>query len=193
MQLGEWPTRDFADPGMPLMYAASAAAQIVFGRSLFAEAMLIAIAYGVTSALVVFSAWRASRSLVVAGLACALCVIAFPLPASYPRALLYVLGPLAIWAWVRQPTGLRLFVIALLVGVAYLFRQEHGLNLGLAALVTVTLAPGATRVMKTRVVTLCVLILLVLLPYAIYIQRSQGIFSAAWSSWEFNQREADRT
>ena len=24
MQLGEWPTRDFADPGMPLMYAASA-------------------------------------------------------------------------------------------------------------------------------------------------------------------------
>ena len=55
MRLGEWPTRDFADPGMPLMYAASAAAQIVFGRSLFAEAMLIAIVYGVTSALLVFS------------------------------------------------------------------------------------------------------------------------------------------
>jgi len=193
MRLGEWPTRDFADPGMPLMYAASAAAQIVFGRSLFAEAMLIAIVYGVTSALLVFSAWRASRSLVVAGLACALCVIAFPLPASYPRALLYVLGPLAIWAWVRQPTGFRLFVIAMLVGVAYLFRQEHGLNLALAALVTVALAPGATRIMKTRLVTLCVLILLVLLPYAIYIQRSQGIFRAAWSSWEFSQREADRT
>ena len=61
MLLGEWPTRDFADPGMPLMYAASAAAQIVFGRSLFAEAMLIAIVYGMTSALLVFSAWRASR------------------------------------------------------------------------------------------------------------------------------------
>jgi len=193
MRLGEWPTRDFADPGMPLMYAASAAAQIVCGRSLFAEAMLIAIAYGVTSSLVVIAAWRASRSLVVAGLACGLCVIAFPMPASYPRALLYVLGPLAIWAWARQPTGLRLFVIALVVGVAYLFRQEHGLNLGLAALVTVALAPGATRVMKTRLVTLCVLILLVLLPYAIYIQRSQGIFSAAWSAWEFSQREADRT
>jgi hypothetical protein len=49
MRLGEWPTRDFADPGMPLMYAASAAAQVVFGRSLFAEAMLMAIVYGVTS------------------------------------------------------------------------------------------------------------------------------------------------
>ena len=193
MLFGEWPTRDFVDPGMPLMYAASAAAQVVFGRSLFAEAMLMAIVYGLTSALVVIAAWRASRSLVVAVLACALCVIAFPLPASYPRALLYVLGPLAIWAWVRQPTGLRLFVLALLIGIAYLFRQEHGLHLGLAALVTVALAPGATRVMQTRLVTLCVLVLLVLLPYAIYIQRSQGIFSASWSSWQFSQREADRT
>jgi hypothetical protein len=47
--------------------------------------------------------------------------------------------------------------------------------------------------MKTRLVTLCVLMLLVLLPYAIYVQRHQGIFSAAWSSWEFNRRDADRT
>jgi hypothetical protein len=193
MLLGEWPTRDFADPGMPLMYVASASAQVVFGRSLFAEAMLMAIAYGATSALVVLAAWQASRSLVIALLACALCVVAFPLPASYPRALLYALGPLAIWAWARKPTGLRLLIVALLVGVAYLFRQEHGLGLGLAALVTVALAPADTRVMKTRAVTLCVLILLVLLPYAIYIQRSQGIFSAAWSSWQFSQREADRT
>ncbi len=193
MLLGEWPTRDFADPGMPLMYAASAAAQIVFGRSLFAEAMLIAIAYGVTAALVVVAAWQASRSLVVALLACALCVLAFPLPASYPRALLYALGPLALWAWGRRPTGLRLFVIALLVGVAYLFRQEHGLNLGLAALVTVALAPAETQVMKRRLVTLSVLILLVLLPYAFYIQLSEGIFSAAWSSWQYSQRDADRT
>jgi hypothetical protein len=193
MLLGEWPTRDFADPGMPLMYAASAAAQVVFGRSLFAEAMLMAIAYGLTSALVVIGAWRASRSLAIAVLACALCVVAFPLPASYPRALLYALGPLAIWAWARKPTALRLFAIALLVGVAYLFRQEHGVNLGLAALVTVALAPGETRVMKTRLVTLIALIVLVLLPYAMYIQRSQGIFSAISSSWEFSQREADRT
>ncbi len=147
MRLGEWPTRDFADPGMPLMYAASAAAQVVFGHSLFAEAMLMAIVYGVTSTLVVIAAWRASRSWVVAVLACVLCVMAFPLPASYPRALLYALGPLAMWAWVRRPTGPRLFFISLIVCVAYLFRQEHGLNLGLAAIVTVALAPGDARLM----------------------------------------------
>jgi hypothetical protein len=193
MLLGEWPTRDFADPGMPLMYAASAAAQVVFGRSLFAEAMLMAIAYGVTSALIVLAAWQASRSLVIAVVACAICVVACPQPASYPHALLYALGPLAIWAWARHPNGLRLFVIALLVGVAYLFRQQHGLTLGLAALLTVALAPADARLMKARVVTLCVLLVVVLLPYAIYVQRSQGIVTAALSSWDFSRRDAERT
>ena len=33
MLFGEWPTRDFLDTGGPLMYAASAASQLVFGRS----------------------------------------------------------------------------------------------------------------------------------------------------------------
>jgi hypothetical protein len=193
MLLGEWPTRDFADPGMPLMYAASAASQMVFGRSLFAEAMLIALAYGVASALLVLAGWQASRSLIVAVLACALSVMAFPEPASYPRALLYALGPLAIWAWARQPNGRRLAGIAVLVGIAYLFRQEHGVNLGLAALLTVALAPAEARLVKTRVLMLCVLFLVVLLPYALYVQRSEGILGAAWSSWSFSQRDADRT
>jgi hypothetical protein len=80
-----------------------------------------------------------------------------------------------------------------LVCVAYLFQQGHGVTLGLAAIVTVGLAPAETRVMRTRVMTLGALVLLVLLPYAVYIQRSQGIFSAAWSSWAFSQRDADRT
>src|SRR5947207_757074 len=51
MLFGEWPTRDFLDPGLPLMYAASAAAQFVFGRNLFAEAMLVSCAFGLAAAL----------------------------------------------------------------------------------------------------------------------------------------------
>ena len=42
---GEWPTRDFFDPGRPLMYVASAAAQVVFGQPLFAEALLTSLAF----------------------------------------------------------------------------------------------------------------------------------------------------
>lgn len=51
MLFGEWPTRDFLDAGMPLMYVASALAQQVLGRTLFAEAMLVAVAFGLAAVL----------------------------------------------------------------------------------------------------------------------------------------------
>ncbi|MBA3271058.1 MAG: hypothetical protein H0T71_11145, partial [Acidobacteria bacterium] len=48
--LGDWPLRDFADPGMPLMYAASAGAQWLGGPTLLSEAVLVAAAFGVSAA-----------------------------------------------------------------------------------------------------------------------------------------------
>src|SRR4029077_2852306 len=46
MLFGEWPTRDWIDPGLPLMFAASALAQKIFGPTLFAEGILISVAFG---------------------------------------------------------------------------------------------------------------------------------------------------
>jgi hypothetical protein len=45
MLFGEWPRRDWIDPGLPLMFGASALAQAVFGSTLFAEAMLVSLAF----------------------------------------------------------------------------------------------------------------------------------------------------
>src|SRR6187455_3637809 len=51
MLFGEWPTRDWVDPGLPLQFAASAAAQALFGKYLFAEALLVSAAFGLGAAL----------------------------------------------------------------------------------------------------------------------------------------------
>ncbi len=99
---GEWPTRDFFDPGRPLMYAASAAAQVLFGHTLFAEAVLTSVAFGVAAALVLIAAHRLSASLIVAVMATVLCVALFPRPYAYPKVLLYAAGPLVMWAWAGQ-------------------------------------------------------------------------------------------
>jgi len=194
MLMGEWPIRDFADPGMPLMYAASAGAQLLLGRSLFAEAIMVTVAYGLASAGMVVAAWRASRSLVVAVIACALCVAAFPRLYGYPKALLYVLGPLAMWAWARQPGVRRLLIVAALVGVAFLFRHDHGVYLGAAAMLTVLVAPAADRTtVWIRAATLGALVILVLAPYVAYVEVHQGLASYIRTGLEFSQREADRT
>ena len=83
---GEWPTRDFFDPGRPLMYVASAAAQVVFGHTLFAEALLTSLAFGVAAALLLIAAHRLSRSLLVAAIATLLCVALFPARTRIPRS-----------------------------------------------------------------------------------------------------------
>ena len=51
MLFGEWPTRDFLDAGMPLMYAASALAQRSRGNTRVAEGVLIAFALGLAAVL----------------------------------------------------------------------------------------------------------------------------------------------
>src|SRR5262245_41963 len=97
MLMGEWPTRDFVDPGMPLMYGTSAAAQVLLGHTLFAEAVLVVLAFGIASAAVVCAAWMVSRSLVTAIAASGLSMIAFPRSYGYPKLLLYATVPLLIW------------------------------------------------------------------------------------------------
>ena len=42
---GEWPIRDFVDPGWPLMYGVSAVARMLFGRELWVELLVVANAH----------------------------------------------------------------------------------------------------------------------------------------------------
>jgi hypothetical protein len=191
---GEWPTRDFFDPGRPLMYVASAAAQVVFGQPLFAEALLTSLAFGAAAALLVIAAHRLSGSLPVAVIATVLTVALFPRPYAYPKVLLYVAGPLVMWAWVNKPTAPRMIGMAAFVAIAALLRHDHGVYLGGAAAATILLTPASGH--RERAVSLACFIVLVasfLLPYAVYVETSEGVFDFLRAAWGYSSREADRT
>ena len=191
---GEWPTRDFFDPGRPLMYVASAAAQIVFGQPLFAEALLTSLAFGVAAALLVFAAHRLSGSLLVAVIATVLTVALFPRPYAYPKVLLYVAGPLVMWGWLRRPSWPRMIAMAAFIAVAALLRHDHGVYLGGAAVATMLLAPASGyRERAARIAWFAVLVAILMLPYAIYIERSEGVLAFLRAAWGYSSREADRT
>jgi hypothetical protein len=191
---GEWPTRDFFDPGRPLMYVASAAAQIVFGQPLFAEALLTSLAFGVAAALLVFAAHRLSGSLLVAVIATVLTVALFPRPYAYPKVLLYVAGPLVMWEWLRRPSWPRMIAMAAFIANAALLRHDHGVYLGGAAVATMLLAPASGyRERAARVAWFAMLVAIFMLPYAIYIERSEGVLAFLRAAWGYSSREADRT
>ena len=172
MLFGEWPTRDFLDPGLPLSYAASAASQLIFGRTLFAEAMLTSAAFGLAAALTVVAARRLSGSLLIGIVAALIEVAIFPRGYSYPKMLLYAAAPLVIWWCVERPTPWRMAGLAAFVQVAFLFRHDHGLFIGTGSAVGVALAGDGARsrqVMLRQLATFVAIGLAVSLPFLIYV------------------------
>src|SRR5258707_12058166 len=59
---GDWPVRDFEDPGMPLAYLVSSAAAAIFGPTVFVNVILSLLLFALTVALVYVLASRASGS-----------------------------------------------------------------------------------------------------------------------------------
>jgi hypothetical protein len=178
MLFGEWPTRDFVDNGAPLMYTASAAAQLIFGRSLFAEAMLTAIAFALAAVLTMLAAKRLSGSLAIGVCVAVLEVAFFPRGYAYPKILLYAATPLLIWWYQGRPSWTRMLALAACVQVAFLFRHDHGLFIGTAAAVAVGIGDGEWRPMRTTLQRLAAFALLALLaaaPYLSYLAVNSGI------------------
>src|SRR5919108_2409698 len=96
MTFGDLPSRDFVDPGMPLMYAASAAAQLATGSPLLGEALLVSIMFGLAASMTMYGAYRVSGALSVAVIATALEVALFPRTYHYPKMVVFAAGMLAM-------------------------------------------------------------------------------------------------
>ena len=193
MLFGEWPTRDFVDPGLPLSYAASAAAQLVFGRTLFAEAMLTSLAFGLAAALTVVAARRLSGSLLLGLIAAVLEVAIFPRGYSYPKMLLYAAAPLVIWWFLTRPSLPRMTALAAFAQIAFLFRHDHGLFIGAGAATAVALAGEgvrSSRVMRRQLARFAAVSFLVALPYLVYIGINGGVIHYFVQGIRFSAAEA---
>jgi len=145
MLFGEWPTRDFVDPGQPLMFAASALFQDLLGPTLLAEGMLVSIAFGLGAALTALAVRQLTGSIALAVLAALLEIAVFPRTYSYPKVAVYALV-LWLYGWyLSRPDLPRLFAMASGVAIAFLFRHDHGLYLGTGAVLAIVLAGKAWR------------------------------------------------
>ena len=193
--LGEWPIRDFVDPGAPLTYLASAAALAVGGRTLLSEAVLVALAFGVAAALTVVVVQKWTGSIVLGIWAASTEAMAFPRPYSYPKILLYIGAAGVLLAYVEKPSRRRLAVVAVMVAVAFLFRHDHGVNIGLASAATLLVlhaCEGWRAAARTSGLWALVLLLL-LAPFLIYVQVHFGLLNYLAVGLDVSRVEALRT
>lgn len=189
--LGAWPTRNFVDPGMPLMFGVSAAAERVLGPTLFAEGVLVAIAFGAGAALTVAAVARLTGSVALGLLAAAFELAVFPRTYGYPKILIYAV---AIWLFGRyaaRPLPVWRWSLVGLVAVAFLFRHDHGLFVFAGGLMAVMLAPADGRGFR-RGVMFGVAVGCALLPYLLFVQVETGLREYLQTGLEFSQREAAR-
>jgi hypothetical protein len=189
--LGDLPIRDFVDPGMPLMYLLSAAAWRLWGGTQGTELLLVSAAFALGAALTVVVVYRLTGSMLLAFGAATLEVVIAPRTYSYPKVLLYAAAAVAIVAISAAPSRSRIALAGVLAGVAFLFRHDHGLYIGIGALAAVTFAHlGERRRLVAGVVLLACSALVIALPWLAYVEYYQGLASYLQSGLAFSRAEA---
>jgi hypothetical protein len=194
MLLGDWPTRDFLDPGLPLMYGASALAQALLGRTLFAEAMLVVIGFAAAAVLTAMAVWELTRSRTLGVLAALLEVAIVPRAYGYPKILLYAGAFYLLQRYVTRPTTGRLFALAGMVVIAFLFRHDHGIYLAAAGLIATVLVDGPRIGYRgvRRAAMLAAMIALLTAPYLLYVEMNVGLWPYVQRGLEFRAVELRR-
>jgi hypothetical protein len=192
---GAWTVRDFVDPGFPLALAVSAAAQAIGGPTLLSEAVLVAVAFGVSAAVTVWVIARWLESLPLALWAAFVQTAVFPLSYSYPKLLMYALAAAAMFRYARTPSRAGLAALAATTAIAFLFRHDHGIYIGAAAgvLVAAVPIPGSAMRPSGRLAGLATLAFLIVAPYLVYVQTQGGLADYLANGLHFSAREADRT
>jgi hypothetical protein len=193
MLAGELPSRDFVDPGTPLMYAVSAAARLVVDAPLLAEALVVSTAFALAAALTMYAAFAASGSIWIAVLVAIAQVAMFPRSYHYPKLLFYAAGALAMWGYVRAPSWRRAALLAACVVLAFLFRHDHGVYLGAATLATAAAAGPGWKAGARGVVRVGALMAAFVAPYLAFVEATTGLVRHVEGGLAYSRAEAART
>lgn len=195
MVLGDWPVRDFVDPGWPLMYVVPAVARALFGRALGVELFVVSCAFAIGAAFTVWAASRLSGSLIAAAVVTLIEIAINPRSFGYPKITLYAVAAWLFVTWAWSLTTRRVVGLAVLTVVAFLFRHDHGLYIGAGSLALVVFASlrDGVRAAFTRAIVFVAALAVLLLPWAIFVQYEVGLIGYLKAGLEFSRAEAEGT
>ncbi len=194
IQAGEVPFRDFNDPGWFLTDCLSALAQWMGGYNLRSQAILTIGMLSLAAALTFLLARRASGSYIAAIAAILVHVGLEPRHYNYPKLVLYAAGVWLAWRYVDRPTTPRAVALGGLAGLAFLFRHDHIVYLGVLSVATVALVHmRSTSGMLRGVTGVGAGASLFVVPFLVFLAVSGGIGEYFRSALVYVQRDADRT
>jgi hypothetical protein len=159
------------------MFGTSALARLAFGHRLLSEAVVV----GVTLAVSTFLVFRLVRSLTAsttaAVLSAMLLIVAGVRGYSYPKVFIYAVAATMWWAYVREPTRLKILALGAWVAAAFYWRVDHGIYVAAGVALAVVTAHGLSRVTATRLAQAAAASLVALLPFSIFVASTVGFDS----------------
>ena len=173
---GEWPFRDFLDPGYFMTEFVSAGLQRLLGDSLLGDVLLSSVCIATGTVLVAALSLRASRSLVTALAVSLLALLALPRGYDFDKVLFYPLVVALCWRYVDVPAAARVWAIAAGVVTAALFRYDTGIYALAAAVVAfVVIHAGDWTMLWRRIGLLAAAVTCLSLPALVFLQLTAGL------------------
>ena len=189
---GDWPVRDFADPGQPLTYLLSASAAWLFGPTLRTDVIVAITLLSLAASLTYLLAVRASGSLFIAAAAVAVEVAAAPRLYNAGKILIPLVGIGLGWRYADSPSIPRLIALAAWTAVACLWRHDFSVYMAIPTIGLLTVCHDRPRAIRLAAIYLAVTMAF-LLPWFIYVQWAGGIVDYLGAAFRFAATEAQRT
>jgi hypothetical protein len=173
---GDVPIRDFFDVGLFLQYYTSAATLLLSGHNLLGEALVTTAFIAAGSGFTFVAAARLSRSFWLAAAATSLAVISTPRLYGYPKVFFYSLAILGAWRYAQRPGTRRLIELAIITVIAFLYRHDHGVYIGIASVALLTMHHwGQVRQVLVPIVRYSAFNLVLLSPFLVFVQMTAGL------------------
>ena len=172
---GDLPVRDFVESGITLTYGVSAAAQMLFGHRLLAEAIVVAIAFFVSTYAVFALVRTLTGSTVAAALAALLLPLAGPRGYSYPKIVVYAVAAALWWSYARKPSRLAAGALGAWAALAFLWRPDHGVYVAAGVVFAMVGTHGFRLQTLTRTALSGATAVAMVLPFFLFVASIQSV------------------
>ncbi len=190
---GDLPVRDFVDHGAPLYYYVAAGVQTIIGRGTFSEVLFSSAMLGLSASLVFWLSARASGSILLGLLGATFFVCLDPRFYNYPKFLTYLAAIPLLWKFADAPGERPRLWLAVVTVVSFLFRHDHGAFIAVSMavlLLQLRHIPWMERLKHAVIYGL--LVLAMLAPYLLFIQRNGGLAAYFEQASAWAERDRDR-
>src|SRR4030095_461287 len=191
---GDWPIRNFEDPGQPLFYLLTSALAAVFGDVLATNVVLCITLQAIAASCTYVLARRASNSTAVGVAAAILVIVSSPRLYNTTKVIAPVVAILLQWRYAEAPRRGRLLALAGWTAIAFLLRHDYVVYIVASTFVLLAvLHRSRPREGVREAAIYAMTALLFVSPWLLYVQWNEGLIEYASAALRFVQSEGRRT